>query len=93
MTKDEFLGQARAQGFAEPVPVVREVGYGLAEHSHSFEAFALITEGEFTLQVDGVATRYGVGETFHLAAGQPHHEWSGPQGARYLSARKEPSPA
>jgi quercetin dioxygenase-like cupin family protein len=74
--------------FQPPVPVTRAIGYALAEHAHDFDACALITEGEITLVVDGVSTRYGVGDIFRLPAGTPHLESAGPQGVRYLSGRR-----
>ncbi len=89
MTRDEFFATARAEGFAEPVAVARDGTYTLGLHSHPFEAFAFITEGQITLDVAGAQTRYGAGDTFRLAPGTPHLEWAGPQGVRYLSARKE----
>lgn len=89
MTVDDFIAQARAQGFAEPVRVERDGTYQLGEHSHPFEAFAFITEGEISLEVAGVTTRYPAGATFRLAPGTPHREWAGADGVRYLSARRE----
>ena len=89
MTEQDYRRQAAAEHFAEPVLVQRDASYSLGEHDHPFEAFALIFEGEITLQVGGVRTTYGPGETFRLAPHTPHHEAAGPQGVRYLSARKE----
>ncbi|TFY98733.1 cupin domain-containing protein [Ramlibacter rhizophilus] len=89
MTKDEFLSRLRAEGFAEPVAVERDAGYRLDLHDHPFEAYALITEGELSIEVDGVATAYPAGSTFRLAPHTPHREWAGAAGARYLSGRRE----
>ncbi|MFD0666124.1 cupin domain-containing protein [Ramlibacter sp. MAHUQ-53] len=89
MTRDDFLAAARAEGLAEPVLVEYGSTHSLGDHSHPFGAFALVLEGEFTIEVAGRATRYAPGDTFRLATGTVHREWAGPQGARYLSARKQ----
>ncbi len=93
MTRDEFLTTARAEGYAEPVLVSYDSTHALESHAHAFGAFALILEGEFTLEVAGTVTRHAAGATFRLPPGTPHREWAGPQGVRYLAARKEqPTP-
>ena len=89
MTEQEFRQALVADGFAEPVQVERDASYALGVHQHPFEAFAFITAGEITLDVDGRRTTYRPGDTFRLAAGTPHLEAAGPNGVRYLSGRKE----
>lgn len=89
MTEQEFRLELGAQGFAEPVPVQRDAGYALDVHQHPFEAYALITQGEFVIEAGGLRTTYRAGQTFRLPAHLPHRESAGPQGVRYLSGRKE----
>ena len=91
MSPEQFHSELAAGGFAPPVVVAREIGYALADPDHDFDAFALITEGEITLTVASVATRYGVGDVFRLPAGTSHLESAGPQGVRYFSARRDPN--
>ena len=88
MNIHEFEAQLKADHFDEAVPVGRPVGYALGEHQHPFDACALITAGDITLVVDGVSSRYRVGDIFRLPAGTPHLEAAGPQGVSYLSGRK-----
>ena len=88
MNIHEFEAQLKADQFDEAVPVDRAVGYAMGEHQHPFDACALITAGDITLVVDGVSTRYGVGDVFRLAAGTPHLEAAGPEGASYFSGRR-----
>ena len=88
MNIQKFHDELKANHFNDAVAIEREVGYALGEHQHPFDACALITAGDFTLVVDGVSTRYGVGEVFRLGAGVPHLEAAGPQGASYLSGRR-----
>ncbi|MEJ7932281.1 cupin domain-containing protein [Ramlibacter sp. AN1015] len=90
MSPEDFCAQLQAQQFAAPVPIERAAGYRLDEHTHPFDAFALVTDGEITIEVAGQQARYGCGDTFRLAAGTPHREWAGAQGVRYLAGRREP---
>ena len=89
MTPEIFNSGLRSDGFREAVVVERLPGYALDEHTHPFDARALITAGEITLMVAGVSTRYAVGDVFHLPAGTPHFESAGPDGVTYLSGRRE----
>jgi quercetin dioxygenase-like cupin family protein len=89
MTEQEFRQVLAAQQFADPVAIERDHGYALDVHEHPFEAFALILDGEITLEVADVTTTYRPGDTFRLAAHTPHRESVGASGVRYLSGRKE----
>ena len=88
MNTQEFHDELKANGFEAAVSIDRPVGYALGEHQHPFDACAFVTAGDFTLVVDGVSTRYGVGDVFRLAAGTPHLEAAGPEGASYFSGRR-----
>ena len=88
MNQQQFESQLKAEGYTIN-PVDRPVGYALGAHEHTFDACALITQGDFTLTVDGVATNYAVGQIFRLPAGTPHTESAGAAGASYISGRRE----
>lgn len=88
MQTTDFEDQLKAQGYQTVTEIVREAAYALGEHSHPFDACALILAGSITLQVGGVATCYREGEVFELARNTPHHEWAGEQGVRYLAGRR-----
>ena len=89
MTPQEFEASVSAEGYGTVVAVDRAVGYSLTDHQHTFDACALITKGEFAITVDGISRSYKVGEIFRLPAGTVHQESAGPQGASYLSGRRE----
>ena len=89
MNQQEFESQLKADGYTTIALVDRPVGYSLGEHQHTFDARAFITRGDFTLTVDGIATRYAAGDIFRLPARTPHHESAGPEGASYISGRRE----
>ncbi len=89
LTQAHFVEALKAAGFPPPVPVQRDPSYALGDHVHEFEAWVLVLEGHFTVEVDGVATAFPAGRSFRLPAGVLHKESVGPQGARYLSSRRE----
>ncbi|MEY4713511.1 MAG: hypothetical protein RIS88_2961 [Pseudomonadota bacterium] len=88
MSREVFLAGLAAAGFPPPVPVTRDASYALGDHAHDFEAWALVTEGELTIEVAGIATRFLAGRSFRLPADTSHKEWAGPQGVQYLAGRK-----
>ena len=88
MTADQFVQTLLQEGFEPAIPVTREPGGMLGEHTRSFEAKALILAGEIGITVAGFEQVYRVGDMFHLPAGTPHTEWYGPTGVRYLVGRK-----
>jgi uncharacterized cupin superfamily protein len=88
MEQQDFLDMLARDGFAPPVEVARPPGGGLDEHTHPFEAKALILDGEIRIAAGGHERLYRPGEVFHLQANEPHRESYGPQGVRYLSGRR-----
>lgn len=44
---------------------------GVPEHSHGAQ-FGVVLDGEMTLTVSGVSTRYKKGDTYAIPAGAPH---------------------
>lgn len=83
-----FEASLRQSGTAEIVRVERPAGEGLDSHTHPFAATALVLQGDITLTVDGVVTRYDVGDVFELAADEPHEERYGSDGVTYLVGRR-----
>ena len=60
------------------------------EHTHPFDADAVVAAGEMWLTQGGETRHLGPGDTFRLPAGTPHSERYGPQGATYWVARRKP---
>jgi quercetin dioxygenase-like cupin family protein len=88
MSLTEFEAQLKTQGYQEVTLITRDARYQLGEHSHPFDACALILEGRIRLQVSGVSKVYHAGDIFELARDTPHQEWAGEQGATYLAGRR-----
>ncbi len=91
MNQNEFEAALKAENYPETVNISKDVGYQMQEHSHAFDAYAFILQGDITLTVDGVATTYKAGETFRLAAYTPHEESAIPHGVNYLVGRRRES--
>jgi quercetin dioxygenase-like cupin family protein len=89
MNIQEFEAQLKADNFDDILTLEKPVGYAMGEHTHPFEARALITQGSITLTVDGVSTTYGVGDVFSLPALTPHHEDAAAHGVAYRVGRKQ----
>ena len=88
MNTHEFEAQLKSQGYQVIASVEQPPGYAMGEHTHPFDACALITAGDFTITVDGQARHYAVGDTFRLPAGTSHTESAGPQGVKYVAGRR-----
>jgi lactoylglutathione lyase len=89
MNIDTFKSELTAQNYGEITTIERAAGYTLGTHDHPFDATALITQGDITLVVNGVSTRYGVGDVFELAAHTQHEEHALPNGVTYIVGRRK----
>lgn len=84
-----FTQACTREGFTELVEVESEAHGTWDTHTHPFEAKALILAGEIRIRIgDGAERTYRAGDIFHLQHEEPHAEWYGPEGVRYLVARR-----
>jgi quercetin dioxygenase-like cupin family protein len=83
-----FEAELQSQGYQVVTTVKQAPGYALGDHAHGFDACALITEGAFTITVQGQARHYQKGDIFRLPAGTVHSEYAGPNGVTYLAGRR-----
>ena len=61
----------------------------VATHSHPFDAKARVVQGEMWLTVGENTRHIGTGGGFELAAGTPHSERYGTEGATYWVGRRD----
>ena len=87
MNRDAFVSALKAEGFDAFVLVTREAGE-LDEHTHPFEARALILSGEIYIRTASAERVYRPGDIFQLEANTLHAERYGPQGVQYLVGRR-----
>jgi quercetin dioxygenase-like cupin family protein len=60
------------------------------EHSHEFDARAMVLAGEITITRDGEPTTFRPGDSCTVPAGTPHAEQAGPQGVAYVAGYRTP---
>lgn len=85
---DEYRSQALARGYDEVLERVWEPHTVVPEHTHPFDADAVVVQGEMWLEEEGHERRLLRGDTFTLQRGKPHAERYGSQGATYWVARR-----
>lgn len=87
MQPAEFEKQLRAEGFSVETKIY-EARPANDEHGHEFAVRGLVLDGAFTVVRDTKRVTYRPGEVFDVAAGVPHSEEIGAEGARVLVGRK-----
>ncbi|MDB5852392.1 MAG: cupin [Herminiimonas sp.] len=88
MERKEFMETLAREGFPEAVEVVKDSAGFAPEHTHPFEAKALILAGDMRILVGDMERVYQIGDIFHLQAGVVHAEHYGEHGVTYLVGRK-----
>jgi len=88
MDFDAFADSMKKQGFDEVVERAWKPHTTVDEHTHPFDAKALVVLGEMWLTVDGRTEHLLPGGTFELPAHVSHSERYGPEGATYWAARR-----
>jgi quercetin dioxygenase-like cupin family protein len=84
---DEFEAAEHAIGCTEVTTRRWEPGQVVAEHTHPFDARALVVQGEMWLTVGDGTQHLLPGDRFTLPNGTPHAERYGAEGAAYWVAR------
>lgn len=87
MDRTAFEIELKAGGY-EPVERRMDANHCNPEHAHEFDARVLLLDGEMTITRDGKAQTFHAGDTCEIAAGTPHTEQCGANGAHYLAGRR-----
>jgi len=83
-----FESQALAQGYQVVLDLRWEPDTVLTEHSHPFDAYALVLQGELWLTTAGTTQHITPGNSYRVQRGAAHSERYGAHGARTLMARR-----
>lgn len=83
-----FRAEALARGFDDAVVRAQPPNTVTAPHAHAFDLEAVVNDGEMWLTCERRTCHLLPGDTFALAAGTPHAERYGPDGATYWVARR-----
>jgi quercetin dioxygenase-like cupin family protein len=87
---EAFAAAERARGADEVLVREWAPGHATGEHTHPFSVRALVVRGSFVFGGPGGERRLNAGDRFELAAGEPHAETYGPEGATFWVARTTP---
>ena len=90
---EAFRAEAVAAGCQEALvrewkPLTR-----VGTHTHPFDAEAIVVQGDMWLTEGGRTWHLTRGGTFRLAAGTPHEERYGPEGATFWVGRRNAAAA
>jgi quercetin dioxygenase-like cupin family protein len=91
--KAEFERTLREAGYDEILVREWEPGRVVPEHTHPFDARALVLDGEVSLSWNGQQRTFRAGDEFTMQAGVSHSETYGPTGARFLAGRRKAASA
>ncbi|MFL5441441.1 MAG: cupin domain-containing protein [Myxococcales bacterium] len=87
---ESFRSRSLESGANEVLERRYTPGQIVDRHTHSFDADALVTQGEMWLTFDdGKTLHLRAGDTFHVTHGTPHSEKYGPDGTTYWVARRD----
>lgn len=88
MNFDQFEREALAQGFDTVLERQWAAQTVVTEHSHPFDAKALLVAGELWLTMGAETKHLQPGDGFNLSRGTPHSERYGAEGATFWVARR-----
>ena len=83
-----FRQEALARGYTEALERRWSPSEVVPQHTHPFDASALVVEGTMWLTVDGETRQLRAGDRFEISAEVPHDERYGLEGAMYWVARR-----
>jgi quercetin dioxygenase-like cupin family protein len=87
-TLEEFTAAELAKSPAEVLERFWAADTVVAEHTHPFDANALIIKGEMWLTCGGQTQHLRPGDRFAVPRGTPHAERYGPEGTTFWVARR-----
>ena len=93
MNRAEFAKKCAADGYGEIVDRTMEADHFNGEHSHDFDAYVLVVDGEMTIARQGKPEILRAGDMCALPAGTVHTEKCGAAGVHYLAGRRHPAQA
>ena len=89
MDEQSYRAKVKEEGYAEPVLIDWEANRFVDTHSHDFDAAIFVLEGEITVACEDRTSTCRIGDNEALAAGTLHTEQIGPQGVKFLAARRQ----
>ncbi len=90
MDTSEFEAKLKREGFLEVERKQGQPNFISKPHTHPYDVQALVLDGEITLEREGKAQTFRVGDSFEMTAGCVHTEHYGPDGYSFLVGRRHP---
>ena len=88
MDEQAYRAKVKDEGYGEPTLLDWEANLFVDTHSHDFDAAIFVLEGEITVTCDDRTSTCKAGDNDGLEAGTPHKEQVGPEGVKFLAARR-----
>ncbi len=88
MDEQSFREQARREGYADPISVEWVADTFNDTHTHDVRCSILVLAGEMSLTTGDRCVTCRAGETAVLPRNVPHTERAGPEGVKFLVARR-----
>ena len=88
MDEATFRKELAEKGYEPPAEFVMGPNGSDEEHVHDFDVYALVVEGELTIEKKSGDKTCEVGETVRYPAGESHVEKAGPDGVKALVGRR-----
>lgn len=92
MSRSEFEAEVRQQGYDVRDGEIPPDQHRPA-HSHPFDARLFVLDGHLTLVFGERRETFAPGMSCNVPAGTVHEELTGPDGVRYVAARRSAQPA
>ena len=90
MNETEFTQDLATRGCSEPQWATLEANRHNPEHAHTYVAYGMVLEGEFTIRSAKWVQHVTAGGIFEVPAGTPHTETVGVAGVRLVVGRLQP---
>lgn len=84
MDEATFCENLKRENYAEPVDFIKEPNWADTEHSHDFDVYALVVEGELMIKKKSADVTCQVGDAVPCPTGELHVEKAGPEGVKAL---------
>ena len=91
MTETDFRQALKLEGYPEPAQVQWAANSRNEDHAHDFTAKGLVLEGSVRISSADSEQICAPGDTFFMLAGTPHAEVVGPDGAKLLIGKRQPT--
>jgi quercetin dioxygenase-like cupin family protein len=88
MDEATFGENLTREGYTKVTEFIKDPNWADTEHSHDFDVYVLVFEGELMIEKKSGDVTCQVGDTVRYPAGELHIEKAGPNGVKALVRRR-----